>query len=164
LSRKPLGITALAGAVALWIVLACAGAWAMVRYESTPGPKQTAPSRWPRESTFTRAADRTTLLVFMHPLCSCSEATLAELEQLVASNGREFRSLAVFAIPELGDAAWGAGTGTQTAWKDSPVVRHAQSIDGVSVIFDPGGIETRRFGAVTSGFVAVYGAVGRAAG
>jgi hypothetical protein len=91
----------------------------------------------------------------MHPLCSCSEATLAELQQLVVSNGSEVRTLAVFAIPERGDAA-----GAQTAWKDSPVVRHARSIDGVSVVFDMGGIETKRFGAVTSGFVAAYGAGG----
>ena len=126
------------------------GVRTMGKFESTPGPAQTAPDRWPRDSRLVRAEGQTTLLLFLHPRCSCSEATLTELEKLVALNHTGFAILAVFAIPPNGGMEW----------KESPIIRRASSIRGTSIVFDPGGIEARRFGAITSGSVGAYGREG----
>ncbi len=138
----------LAGAVVLWALLAAAGGAAATKYEWTPGPQQSAPAVWPAQSKLTTAPGSATLVVFLHPRCFCSQATLTELEKLVAQQKKPVRVLAVFEIPAAAD----------NNWRDSDTVRQARAIAGVTTIFDPGGQEARRFGAVTSGFVAAYNA------
>ena len=87
----------------------------------------------------------------MHPQCSCSHATVAELARLGAHVGDAIDIYVLMFAPA--DAT--------EQWVRSPLWRKAAAIDGVTVIADPDGTEARRFGAVTSGQALVYDRAGR---
>ena len=46
---------------------------------SRPGGDPEAPARWPEASALVRNADGPTLVLFAHPKCPCTDASLAEL-------------------------------------------------------------------------------------
>ena len=133
-----------------WAGLIFLGAWAMTRYESTPGPARPAPAVWPRETSLVLKRDAATMLVFLHPRCSCSEATLTELERLLIWGHGRVRALAIFVMPEK----------PGEAWTDSSILRHASAIPNLEIIRDPGGLEAHHFGALTSGFTEVFASSG----
>src|SRR5262245_18993127 len=70
------------GAV-LWLGAAAAGLWALWRYDNTPGEAAHAPAAWP-SPTLARATDRPTLVMLAHPRCTCTEASLGELAEVIA--------------------------------------------------------------------------------
>src|SRR5438105_6594440 len=74
-----LGVSALATA---------AGIRALLAFGGTPGVESAAPLRWPASSAVHRPTTRPALLVFLHPFCACSEATVAELAGIPAKIGR----------------------------------------------------------------------------
>jgi hypothetical protein len=93
------------------------------------------------------------MLVFLHPQCRCSFATLNELGTISASARRkplgESPTIDIlFFRPQ--DSGWTPGE----LWAE------AQHLPGAHVAWDDGGREARRFGAKTSGFVVLYGAGG----
>jgi len=135
----------------VWVGLIGAGIRAMVAYESTPGAPGDAPRQWPRESALVQEAARATAVVFLHPLCSCSEATLTQLEALAREKSEPMAVILVFAVPTEADAFW----------RRSRLIERARGIPGASLVIDAGGSETKRFGAITSGWALVYGVDGR---
>ena len=142
-------ILALVG-FAAWVLAVSAGAVWMTRFTSTPGQAGKAPAHWPAASTV--ALDRTniTLLMFAHPRCPCTSASLSELERLMARADGQVRAYVLFLKPqELGEA-----------WSETELCRRARAIPGVSVKMDPEGAMARRFGCETSGDVVVYGTRG----
>src|ERR1700734_497456 len=72
--------------------LAVAVGWfQMFRFDSTPGAQSAAPVRWPVDipAPWEWAPGATNsgspqLLVFVHPQCSCTHATLAQLDQILS--------------------------------------------------------------------------------
>jgi len=128
----------------------------MVRYESEPGPAQNAPANWPADSALGGFSGRHTVLVFLHPFCTCSEATLSELDRFLtwnaapAANGELDVTVVISLAGKLDPSD-----------RESAIVKRVQSTKQAKVFFDHGGVETRRFGAETSGFVAAYGPDGR---
>ena len=76
------------GVVALLFVWAAAvsgGFAVLMRYKSTPGEAHRPPAQWPRESRLQRASgQRATLVLFAHPECPCTRASVTELARLVA--------------------------------------------------------------------------------
>ena len=72
------------GATVAWVSLVAAGFVLLWRYASAPGAEGHVPLDWPSASTLTRAADRAQMLVFVHPRCTCSRATIAELGKTLA--------------------------------------------------------------------------------
>lgn len=129
-----------------------AGLLALVAFDDAPGDRRGAPSLWPRGSELARPGRRAELLVFVHPFCGCTTATLAELARLAASLPDATRmpavTLAVFR-PAL-DPAW-TFTSVQTA---------ASAVPGARLVWDDRGREARRFGARTSGDVLLYSSSG----
>ena len=137
--------------VALWVVLTGGGILSMARYASTPGPADAPPSKWPSDTSLTLAAGgEKTVLVFLHPLCSCSDATLAEAEELVAWGHKRLQLVVVVPLPERSSPE------SRNKWIQSDRVRRASAIPGARVVLDPGGVESHRFHALTSGFVTAY--------
>lgn len=130
--------------VALWAAGVAGALWGLTLYKSTPGAEGAAPAVWPAASTLARDPARPTLLMFVHARCPCTRASVSELATLVAHTAERARVVVVADEPN-------AGTESLT---------RARSIPGVVVIGDAGGIEARRFGALTSGFTAVYDASG----
>ena len=76
------------GVVALlfaWAAVVSGGFAVLMRYKSTPGEAHRPPAQWPRESRLQRASgQRATLVLFAHPECPCTRASVTELARLVA--------------------------------------------------------------------------------
>jgi hypothetical protein len=136
--------------VALWSLVVAVGLCVFWRYAAAPGDGGSPPAHWPAQSKIARDG-RPTLLVFAHPLCPCTRATLAELERLVASCRDQFDAHVLFIAPE----------GTDSSWQNTELVRIARRIPHVTVHVDAGRGETDLFQERTSGACLVYDTNGR---
>ena len=135
------------GAVAVvWLCLAAAGLAVLWQYDNAPGEPANAPRSWPSHSRLTRAADAPTLVMLAHPQCSCSRASLGELEELLARTAVHPKTYVVFLKP----ATVGDG------WEQTDLWRTAKRLRDVSVVRDDDGVEARAFGAATSGQTLLY--------
>ena len=135
----------------VWVLLVGAGFIWLVRYEFSPGRDAKAPGSWPDESRIERAPDHPTLLMFAHPRCPCTRASVAELARLVAQCQDQARIVVLFFRPKEGGEDWAMND----LW------RNAASIPGVVTQEDEDGVEARRFGSETSGQLVLYDAQGR---
>jgi hypothetical protein len=139
---------------ALWLLAGFAWAAALIggftilwRYAARPGDRAAAPARWPAASTLTRDPTRATLLMFVHPRCACSRASLVELGHLVARVRGRLAPIVAFVRPPGADDADFARGELRTLAAALPEAR---------LVDDAGGVEARRFGAATSGATLVY--------
>ncbi|BDI29078.1 hypothetical protein CCAX7_11290 [Capsulimonas corticalis] len=122
----------------------CVGFAALWSYDARPAHAQTPPARAPQAAT-------ATLLVFAHPKCPCTRATMTELAKLMARCGERLRATVVFVSP----------AGATTDWVEGDLWRDAAAIPGVAVRRDRGGAWARRLHAKVSGEAILYGADGR---
>ena len=136
----------LAVMVAFWLAAVLGGSAAMWTYEFTSGDDPHAPKHWPAGSRISRAAGHATLVVFAHPQCPCTAATLEELARIMAAAGTGTSVSTLFFTPP--EAA--------TEWMQTPTVRRAAAIPGVTVIADDRGREAKLFHAITSGRTLLY--------
>jgi hypothetical protein len=127
--------------VLAWFCAVGVGARAIYAYSTSPGPQRAAPKRWPSESPLATQSNRLTIVMFVHPECPCSRASLTELEAIADRAGDRAAIHVVF-------------SGIGETWEQ------AASIPGANRIVDPLRAEAARFGAVTSGHVVVYDARG----
>jgi hypothetical protein len=127
------------------------GGMQLWRYESTPGQAAEAPQRWPSDTRLQRAAGLPTLVLLIHPHCSCSRATMDELSKLMTDCQGKLTTDVVMIDP----------SGMSDAWVHSDLWSSAAAIPGVAVMADRDGVESHRFGAATSGQALLYAADGR---
>src|SRR5579863_8219926 len=146
--RKMGGPTGMICLLAAWGLSVAIGASTMIRYASTPGRLATPPVDWPRNTQLQPASPKATLLVFVHPQCPCSRATLEELAQIMVLR-QQVEGRVYFLEP----------AGTQ--WSKTDLYDSAVRIPGVRVLSDPNGVVARQFGARTSGQSLLYDAGGR---
>jgi hypothetical protein len=140
----------------MWAAAVGAGWCALLRYDYAtsdlaPGSQLTS---WPEDSQLPRRAGNPSIIVFLHPKCPCSPATLTELERvftLATVEGRQTQVLIVPVTPPNADASW----------TDTDVVRRAAELADAEVWFDRGGLEAARFGAHDSGTILYFDAAGR---
>ncbi len=127
--------------------LAIAGAFAWWMFEtSLPGKVDPTPVHWPESSRVTRADSGLTLVLFIHPHCPCSQATLGELARIMArGNGRLRADVLLYRPSE-----------NNTDWQFPQLWSRLTAMPGVRVHWDEDGHEARLFGAKTSGHVVVY--------
>ena len=137
----------------LWLTVVVAGLLWLASYENRPGPGAAAPPRWPVQSRIDRDPAGPTLLLFAHPLCDCTRASLAELAEIMARASPVPRAYVVFVDPG----------GLPGGWETSENLRAASLIHGALTSIDRNGLEARRFGAHTSGQVLLYAVDGRLA-
>jgi hypothetical protein len=146
--RRRIFVTALTLA---W-VLAVGGFFHWIwKYQTTAGAAAAAPQNWPAATSIPFDKARPTLVMFLHPFCSCSRASLTELQEVVARNPGKL-DVSVLLLPSPVK-----GTSTQ----DSGLWEMARAIPGVHLRADEEGTEARRFGARTSGQVTLYGRDGQ---
>jgi hypothetical protein len=145
--RSPVSV--LVGIV--WAVALMLGIAALVRYQGRTGVAAAPPASWPEPAALAREHERPTLLVFAHPECPCTRATLGELDRIVARCGEKLRVLVILlSLPEFG------GEGARGALREA-----AERIPGVEVRDDSGGAIARAFGVLTSGQALLYEPDGR---
>jgi hypothetical protein len=123
-----------------------AGFTALWHYKLTPSAQGTIVARWPSGTALRSTPGRATLVLFGHPQCPCTRATVAELARLMDRYRDRLEAWVLFATP------LGAGDD----FSRSDLWSSAERIPGVRVLRDEGGAEAARFGAETSGTVALY--------
>lgn len=133
-------------AATFWLIAMLSGIGAMLVYASKPGDGSDAPITWPADSTLDVSADRATLVVFLHPHCPCSRATLQQLQRILLAAAEPIRCHAVFVLPP----------GTESGWEAGSLWKSVASISGVSRSVDHDGAEAIRFDAATSGQTLLY--------
>jgi hypothetical protein len=132
-----------------WFVTAVMGTGVLAVYDLTPGTKASIPRDWPAQDRIYRAFGEPTLVMFAHPECPCTRASLGELEVLMA-HCQNLVAAHVVLLQEAGKN-----------WLDSDLWRSAQAIPGVVVQVDPDGNTAQEFGVTTSGQVVLYGTDGK---
>jgi hypothetical protein len=141
---------AVAIAVLAWVAGVVFGLQRVWTYKSTPGKNAEAPVQWPGSHRIVPVAGRSTLVMFVHPLCSCTRASLAELDSILQQTGGAVSAWVLVLRPE----------GTSGDWQNSSTLTAAQRLHGVQVLNDDDGAEAAKFGAITSGQVVLYDAKG----
>jgi hypothetical protein len=147
-------------AIALGVLAWAAGiAWGVQRiqnYSSTPGLAAEAPASWPGSALVLPQAGHATLVMFIHPQCSCTRASLEELRTILYSGRAGSKRGAVSAWVVVLRPA-----GMSEEWAHSGTWETAREMPGVTVVTDSTGTEADRFGAFTSGHTVLYDAAGR---
>jgi hypothetical protein len=130
----------------VWLLLVGCGFAAVMFERTTPGTQGAPPSMWPDDSGFDRNEERPTLLLFAHPRCPCTRATLNELAHILVQAPTCMPARVVFYRPDSSDPAW----------TDTDIVRQARRLTGATVEWDDDGRLARRFDVRTSGHVLLF--------
>ena len=134
----------------IWCIAIGLGFVTLERYEATPGEQGTVRSQWPEDSGVAHVPDCYNLVLALHPRCPCSRATVSELEKvLVQSPHNVCVHVLLFRPP-----------GSGADWEDTGLVSKVRTLPGVLVHADDEAAIAERFGARTSGAVALYGPSG----
>jgi len=136
------------GMILISVAVAVCGLFLLARYRAAAGPRGAVPERWPTDSRLARNPERPVLVVFVHPGCSCTRATLDELAEIADQVGGGC-ALAVVVADDVPHPA------------SSEIAVRARAIPGVRVVIDRDRAEARRFGALTSGHAVLFGRDGR---
>ncbi len=136
--------------MAAWGLAIGAGMLLMHAYALSPGDPGAPPARWPARSHLGRDGARPQLLIFLHPRCPCSRASVAELAGILARCEGRLAARAVLYRP----AAW------DDAWFEPAFLAALREIPGLEITPDPAAEEARRFGVATSGHVLLFDARG----
>lgn len=132
--------------VAVWGLLVGIGFFALFIFDTAPGDSSPAPAEWPQHTSAMREPGKFSLVMFLHPRCFCSNASLYELSKLVTRYDERLSATVLFYVPETRD----------TTWITSPAWVTARAIPGVTVSADASGREAAHFGGLTSGAVVLY--------
>jgi len=133
-------------AFALWGLAVAAGSFYGFWYEITPAETDVALAGWPAGSACVLAADRPTLLMFVHPRCPCSRSSVSELAVLIARCQDRMDAQVLFYKAPASPEDWA----TTDLWHS------AARIPGVVPRVDVAGAERRLFGASVSGEVFLF--------
>ena len=136
---------------ALWLIGIVAVMVWIGAYSNAPSAPGQPPHSWPEQSQISRVEGHPTLLMFVHPRCPCSRASIGELARLLVQ-GRGLGGVHVLFINPPGMSA---------GWAETGLWEQASMIPGVTVRLDQDGVEAKRFGAETSGLTLLYNASGR---
>lgn len=136
---------------AIWFVGVTAAMLAVWSYKTTDNGSAQAPEQWPRESTLALDPSRPTLVMFSHPHCPCTKASLSELTRLADELGATVAIQIVLVRPA------DAGDG----FEDGELRARAGKVPRATLVVDRDARESERFHAKTSGSVVLYSREGR---
>ena len=135
--------------VSIWVVLVGSAFAGLLAYHNMPGERRDHTEVWPANNSIQIDAQRANLVVFIHPQCPCSVATLNELARIQSACGVRLKIQVVFYCP------------SDKHWEDTSKVRQALTIPNVHIANDIDGKLAKRFGALTSGHSFLYSTDGR---
>jgi hypothetical protein len=138
-------------AALMWLGVVGVGLGKLWGFAQTPGPAAAASESWPAASHIARDEHRPTLVVFAHPQCGCSRATVGELALLMAHAQGRVATRILFYRPSDADPGW----------ERTDLWSSAAAISGVQVTSDEDGAEAMIFGAAVSGQALLYDVEGR---
>ncbi len=132
--------------IGIWALAVGVGFYTLVDHANTPGAVGSPGSNWPAESRIVRDRIRANLILAVHPHCPCSRATMDALARYMSRH--QFRTVATILFFKPVDAP--------EAWEITDLWYAAARIPGVTSICDENGDEAKKFGAETSGHVALF--------
>lgn len=135
----------------LWLTAIGTGTIVLLKYQNSEGEIGRVPQDWPSDAAISHAPDRATLILFAHPKCPCTRATIEELNRLLARCSHPVDTRVYFLKP----------ANSPKEWTETSLWRSAAAIPGVQVQEDADGKIASRFGAKTSGSVLLYSPNGR---
>lgn len=133
----------------VWLLCVAFSFWKLFAYANTPSDIGRPTHSKPVRTGMAHIDHRPELVVFLHPHCSCSRATLSELERLLPHIDAHVRIF--FYAP--------SSKGPE--WVKSSLWKRARSFPNVDVIEDADGAESDAFGARVSGHVFLYDGHGK---
>ena len=131
---------------AAWLLVVGAGFVVIMNYQTTRGSVGVTPKQWPSGTRLALDRSHDTLIMFAHPHCPCTRASVEELNRLLAKSSGRVAAQVLFFRPR----------GFPDDWTRTDLWRSAAAMPGVRVIEDPDGAQARLFGAETSGYVLLY--------
>ncbi len=131
-------------ALVVWLTAVGAGMAYLAHYDRQPGEFLAAPAVI--SSLTNDPPQKQRLLMFVHPRCPCSTASLRELERLMSRCIPELDATIYFIRPDNEPDTWAHGA----LWD------MACHMPGVTTKIDAGGKVARQFAATTSGSIVVY--------
>lgn len=130
----------------VFLILACGFAGFAMNFKSCFSTNNAAAIKWPKFARLARAEQVPTLIVFLHPHCYNSTATMDELQKVLpALKGRVQVYLTIYAPEQMGDA-----------WIKRGVWRQALKMPNVNLYLDKNGEDSELFGAQSSGEAFLY--------
>ena len=136
--------------IGLWLAAVLGGSAALWQFSMAPGDPASPPTKWPTNVSIPLAQDAYTIVMLMHPRCSCSRASLAELAKIMTRLDGRAKASVLFLRP----------AGSDEDWEKTSLWSRAQAIPGVDAIVDDEGRLANLFGARTSGQTLLYDASG----
>ena len=144
----------------LWLATCSIALYMAMGYDFTPGSLGPRQAAWPPETDarapadLARHPDKTTIVAFLHPRCVCSYASVKQLVKTMKAHPGAELIVPVFTPPDANDAAAG--------WADAASVQMVRAeLPAARIVADRGGLQAKRFGALTSGTMLIYDADGR---
>jgi hypothetical protein len=134
-----------------WVSFVAIGFLILAKEEFTPVKAAPQGALFPRNCALQLVTDKPTLVLFAHPHCPCTRASLHELDTLLAQTQKRVSATVVFTIPD----------GVPAGWERGDLWNSATTIPGLHVIRDPGGREAHRFDVEGSGHVLLYAPSGK---
>jgi hypothetical protein len=134
-----------------WVMVLSAGMRLLFSYEYSPSVDAKSPIAWPIGTVIRRNNRLATLVMLVHPRCSCSRASLSELARIMSRCQDKLTATVVFLKPEE----------SESNWEKTDLWRAASRIPGVTVTADSNGMEAARFRAATSGQTLLYNREGK---
>lgn len=122
------------------------GHMVLFEYEFSSGPFCNTKRIWPLQTKLEFAKEKINIVMFVHPMCPCTAASVAEFQYLLREAGAKAVGEVVVMMPPK----------YETDWSTQPILSTLKRIRHVSIFDDPDGSEAQKFGAETSGHVFVY--------
>lgn len=132
--------------IAGWMLALAAGFAILIDHDLRAGGTGNAGPHWPAASSLARSTSGPTLVMFIHPHCPCTAASLEQLGALCQNNPAATLHVVVADVVD-------GESGDNTAL--------ARQIPGAVVQFDRGNTEAQRFGSRTSGTLFIFDDQGR---
>jgi hypothetical protein len=123
----------------------------MLSYSTTPGHPAEPPSEWPRRAAIPRESGKYSLVMFAHPQCQCTRASLGELAIIMAHSASRASARVLVYQPSQ----------EPIEWSRAELWHAASAIPGVQVAEDRDAEIAASFGVYTSGQTLLYDPAGR---
>lgn len=133
-------------AYVVWIGMLFIGHLVLFEYELTPSPLANTKRIFPHLSGVQLAHGRQNLVLFLHPACPCSVATVDEFHELMREGEKDSVGTVIFYMPPEMEGEWSV----------APIIQSVKRIRNVSVEYDTDGSLAQTFGVTTSGHVLIY--------
>lgn len=144
--------TVLATLIMAWGIAVILGLELLWQFQSTPGSKTGGENpAWPRGTSIQASSDGLTLVMFVHPRCPCTVASVGELRRITGGLSQTPHLHLIVLQPLEHDEHW----------QNNDLVNQARQLPQADVHWDQGGKIAQLFGAKTSGQVLLFNPQGQ---